>query len=100
MAFYVGRMKARCRQAVKRQEVVGLGEGTSWLMGFSQRRAAADGVIVQHKAGRSYRPLCLRKNEQLHAAFLAFPLMSAMHHAGTLLTSLISGLGFCPCATY
>lgn len=48
MAFYVGRMKGRCGQAVKRQEAVGLDGGTSGPMGFSQQRAAADGVTAQH----------------------------------------------------
>lgn len=57
-------MKGRC------SEVVGLDEGTSWLMGFSQQRAAADGVTVQHKAGSSYRLLVrLRRNENCTLLF-------------------------------
>lgn len=66
-------MKGRCSEVVRRQEVVGLDEGTSWLMAFSQQRAAADGVTVQHKAGSSYRLLLrLQRNKKLHAAFCRF----------------------------
>lgn len=43
---------------------VGWGGGASVLMGFSQRRAAADGLVAQHKAGRGHRLwLCREKSK-------------------------------------
>lgn len=46
-----GKDEREVAQAVKQQEVVGLDEGMSGPMAFSQQRAAADGFIAQHKAG-------------------------------------------------